>query len=302
MPLRLSFFDDPLLRLTQPHGLNDPFDAKPSEIAIDKKMAFFADAYGADMTPQKLEDCYRKDLENGLDDFGIISLTENPYNLLMWSHYADEHKGMVISLVCDEHTFSFHNSFTTQCGISKIKPQRVIYSNRRPGFEMPDDAIYEYFEHNFFSHIAMTKGDDWIYEKEHRYLLKMSEVDAAIFNVLNLEELSKLSGEDIKLTKIGNQLYKAEIQDEQKDYLPWWLAFAQGRRYIENIMSFKRINSRALSGVYLGCKVSDEIVQQVKSAITKSIHFDSSTPIYRSTTSQNRFEIGFEFMGLASST
>ena len=28
MPFRLSFFDDPLLRLTPPSDLNDPFDSK----------------------------------------------------------------------------------------------------------------------------------------------------------------------------------------------------------------------------------------------------------------------------------
>lgn len=41
MPLREEFFEDPLLRLTQPHALNDPFDSKPSSLAISKKVNFF---------------------------------------------------------------------------------------------------------------------------------------------------------------------------------------------------------------------------------------------------------------------
>ena len=34
----------------------------------------------------------------GLQSFGVLSLTRNPINNLMWSHYADEHRGVVLGI------------------------------------------------------------------------------------------------------------------------------------------------------------------------------------------------------------
>lgn len=174
MPFRTSFFDDPLLRLTPPFELNDPFDSKPSQAAIDKKMEFFFDGGNdfeeSDTNSIDIRSTYEDDLRTGLNNFGIISLSEDPSNLLMWSHYAEEHKGMVVSISCDYSTFEYHSLFTESCKLSKKEPVKVIYSNIRPGYEMPEDTIYEYFEENFHSHFATIKGDSWFYEKEYRYL------------------------------------------------------------------------------------------------------------------------------------
>lgn len=38
--------------------------------------------------------------------FGVLSLTETPDNLLMWSHYATSHKGFVLELDTDHKVFS----------------------------------------------------------------------------------------------------------------------------------------------------------------------------------------------------
>jgi hypothetical protein len=78
MPLRLSFFDDPLLRLTPPLQLNDPFDSKPTQTGIEKKLQFFFDEGNEFGDPlEDLEgarEAYENNLRNGLDQFGVISL------------------------------------------------------------------------------------------------------------------------------------------------------------------------------------------------------------------------------------
>jgi len=298
MPLRFAFFDDPLLRLTPPSVLNDPFDSKPTQAGIEKKLEFFINEdndFGDEPAdPESIREIYENDLRNGLDKFGVISLTEDPYNLLMWSHYANEHKGIIVSVCCDSSTFEYHDKFTERCGVSKKEPERVIYSNRRPGHEMPDNTIYEYFEHNFYTHFAMTKGNDWIYEKEHRYLIRLTEADAAIVSA-NSTDWASSQTKDILITPLGGAIYKVQASSPSKrDVLPWFLAVSQGRKEISDVKLFKRLKRGALTGVYFGCRVTDEEISQVREKIESNDLLGNSISLYRSVENQDRFEINFE--------
>ncbi|WP_434707124.1 DUF2971 domain-containing protein [Pseudomonas sp. R1-1] len=298
MPLRDSFFDDPLLRLTPPSGLNDPFDSKPTQAGVEKKLKFFFDERDEfkDTDPKSvsIRAAYERDLKTGLDQFGIISLTEDPYNLLMWSHYANEHRGLVVSILCDSSTFDYHHNFTETCGVSKTKPTRVRYSNVRPGYQMPDSTIYEYFEHNFYTHFAMIKGNDWIYEKEYRYLLRLMEADVAIVDV-NFASWANSQGADFRITHLHGKTYKVEASCvEKRDSLPWLLAFAQGRKNISNVMLFKRLRKNSVKGIYFGCRVSGRDILKAREKIEENPLFGNSISFHRSIESQDRFEITFE--------
>ncbi|WP_339665408.1 DUF2971 domain-containing protein [uncultured Pseudomonas sp.] len=212
----------------------------------------------------------------------------------MWSHYANEHKGIIISICCDSSTFEYHNGFTENCGVSRKEPERVMYSNRRPGYEMPDNTIYEYFEHNFYAHFAMTKGNDWIYEKEYRYLIRLTEADAAIVNA-NSTDWATSQTKDVLITPLGGLTYQVEASTPSKrDLLPWFLALAQGRKEILDVKFFKRLTHNALTGVYFGCRVTDDEIAQVKAKIDNSHNLGSSITLYRSIENQDRFEINFE--------
>lgn len=296
MPLRMEFFDDPLLRLTPPSQLNDPFDAKPSNAAIQKKSSFFCDIEWEEDNKAEIDEHYKTSLESGLEDFGVISLTEDPYNLLMWSHYADEHKGIVLRINANESTFEYRSDYLLKCGISRFTPERVIYSNRRPGIEMPESAIYDYFEDSFFSHIAMTKGDSWIYEKEHRYLLRLNQADVVICNS-NMQELEGInkSGK-IHITQLNAGKVKIEPIASFKDSFVFWLAMAEGNGIVKNVMYFKRLNASSITGIYLGCKINNQSVAHIIDRMNKSEKFNHGIPIFKSKTNPDRFEIDFIIM------
>lgn len=308
MPLRDSFFDDPLLRLTPPAKLNDPFDSKPTDAGIEKKMAFFFDdsdhfddgieeGEPEEFDPEQVKKSYENDLRSRLDEFGIISLTEDPYNLLMWSHYASEHKGIIVAVACNDKTFTFHDEFSERCNVSQKTPARVIYSNRRPGpgIEMPDDAIYEYFEDNFYKHFALIKGDNWIYEKEHRFLLRINEADVAIFECMSEEWIKDQENSKISVTHLGGNKYKAEVlESDGKDIFPWWLSFAQGGNKISNVMHFKRLQHQSIIGIYFGCRVTDKEINAAIDKIKNNPSFDHVVSIYKSVESTDRFEIDFK--------
>lgn len=86
---------------------------------------------------------------------GILSLAEDSNNILMWSHYANEHKGICVELGrnIDEDTGND----------KRCRP--VKYSK-----EYPQPSIEDVLkgDHALTDKVAYTKSVDWAYEKEWR--------------------------------------------------------------------------------------------------------------------------------------
>ncbi|MEY2521298.1 MAG: hypothetical protein QOF24_3057 [Verrucomicrobiota bacterium] len=99
------------------------------------------------------------------DNLGIFCLTEDPTNLLMWAHYADHHRGVVIEF--DEtHTF-FNQRKGPQDDLRHFR--KVNYTDVRPSvFLSLSDAIQVFY----------TKSCEWEYEREWRLITPLT--DAAI--------------------------------------------------------------------------------------------------------------------------
>jgi len=82
-------------------------------------------------------------------DSGIFCMTPKPNNLLMWAHYADQHKGACIKfdLLKDVTTFNF--------------PKSVDYSD--------DYYSYNYLREQGKASMAIWhKSKEWAYEEEFR--------------------------------------------------------------------------------------------------------------------------------------
>jgi len=86
---------------------------------------------------------------------GFVCLSSNPANLLMWSHYADEHQGFVFAL--DASTWDPRS-------IAKVEysPRRASIPNKKP-----TEADVR--------PLVTTKSTDWSYEQEYRILCKETE-------------------------------------------------------------------------------------------------------------------------------
>ena len=84
-----------------------------------------------------------------LKNTGICCFSRTALNILMWSHYADNHKGIVAE-------FEFHDD-------SKWPLYRVNYSNKKPSISpyASDEEAYEAF---------LTKHSGWKYEAEERLI------------------------------------------------------------------------------------------------------------------------------------
>lgn len=91
--------------------------------------------------------------------FGVCCFSETNLSILMWSHYADNHKG-----VCIE--FEFSEDFLKNSELSK-----VIYCNEFPKFTFDDYRGFSKEEvKNKIRQLITIKAKDWEYEKEWRLI------------------------------------------------------------------------------------------------------------------------------------
>ncbi|WP_312247292.1 DUF2971 domain-containing protein [Stutzerimonas nitrititolerans] len=88
------------------------------------------------------------------DKAGVLCLTRNEKSGLMWSHYASDHKGIVICLAFDRPM--------TVCGL-ELFPQVVKYPSKRPAVNFWGPGEVDKW--------LLTKSCSWQYEEEERVII-----------------------------------------------------------------------------------------------------------------------------------
>ncbi|APZ96160.1 DUF2971 domain-containing protein [Fuerstiella marisgermanici] len=169
-----------LLWLSHPSKFNDPFDCagamfhnRPDDVKadcfydallnfdFDQTMEFaqdFVEEEGATSNSAALSssDIYFRRQLSGAE--GVTCFSELPKNLLMWSHYADSHKGF-----CLEYSTEYSPFRQLLCQVSyEIKMPTVAPSVREFG---------DLFELKKF---LLIKAREWRYEKEWRIASSLS--------------------------------------------------------------------------------------------------------------------------------
>jgi hypothetical protein len=103
----------------------------------------------------------------------VLCLSKNPSSLLMWSHYADQHRGAILKFDVSDST----------CFLSRAQP--INYTSEFPrsnslrslaasnlGRVKPADEAAPFLEH-----VALTKSKEWEYEAEWRVVMRHDEPD-----------------------------------------------------------------------------------------------------------------------------
>lgn len=110
-----------------------------------------------------------KGISKGLgESTGILSLTEKHDNLLMWAHYAENHKGIVIGF--DGENGFFHHQRTKDDECNYIR--KVTYSEERPAIQLT--TIED------MADIFLIKSKEWEYEQEWRMLKPLNDANETI--------------------------------------------------------------------------------------------------------------------------
>lgn len=158
-----------------PHGVNDPWDYRPffdyAPMLADRAEREHMITFLRATTPQlfnhphrpvyeqmlltnddelkKAVETWTKNLQAELAHRRIYCLTPFPKNTLMWSHYADSHRGICIE-------FDKNNDV-----ISKARPIRYTKEFRALTAKSIMDDPFQ---------VVLTKAMDWCYEREWRII------------------------------------------------------------------------------------------------------------------------------------
>jgi hypothetical protein len=161
---------------------------------------------------------------------GIISLSRDPWNVLMWSHYADKHTGFMVE-------FEIKNEFTVAEDATLDKwlvPFPVIYVQDRPQISYWDET-----EDEEVDKIFTYKSSVWKYEEEERVI--KYEGGAGAFPFVPDLLVSVIAGcniSDKNLKLLNKSVKKANMVRAKKIVL--FKAEIDAKEYKINIPGFRR--------------------------------------------------------------
>ncbi|UIP30411.1 DUF2971 domain-containing protein [Photobacterium sp. TLY01] len=177
-----------------PHTFNDPFDCKIRPLKVPNDGEFIGDFDDMDQLEYylasrakeaseqgnvsefneflyKLTQRRNDKLEEQSKNYAVMCFSEIHDHGLMWSHYADEHKGIVIT---------FERTEDNMLGRSSCRPVR--YSRHYPRITHEEYWKSRQFatgehpqDHDVLSMCLFTKYEDWFYEKEWRDVIHNSD-------------------------------------------------------------------------------------------------------------------------------
>lgn len=261
-------------------------------------------------------------------DYAVVSLSETNNNLLMWSHYADQHKGMVIEFDVNRVLLDEYKDFTAlkfdedldeeiidhaenerRKNINAGHIQKVRYNAKRPSMQKFEN-ILEHF---------LIKSDEWIYEKEHRIILPLLTADYIIVHEKHLDsiEFNLYDGSYLNEKPLGNSMFLINIKEtlklEGERYIresyerPYVSEKDSKNAFIESVyreylkelsedpktIFLYKIHPKSIKAIYLGCRV----MRKDRDRLIKKISLDknlSHIAIFQAVTSSERFELEFQ--------
>ena len=178
------------LYFASPQQLNDPYDCQLSIVdtlseAIDRTRQTRSKLLDVLEKLQNIEELNIK-IATDFANAGVLSLARIPMNVLMWSHYADDHRGFVLG-------FELSDKFTTHDNAEHIiGAADVIYCESNPftdfflNFELEVPSYDDYWS-SLMEIGLRAKNVCWAYEEEVRVLRKVS--GAVSFRPYELREI-----------------------------------------------------------------------------------------------------------------
>lgn len=254
---------------SKPVDFNDPLDCKPT-INIDtdrdslENLCFkmLADRYGQDHATRELgeinhippeigdnhvglntaryymnrmAECIKNLLYDEMGSYGVLSLAEKWDCPLMWSHYADNHKGL-----CFEYD-TVRNTFFNISAVDYNRPRSINVSELIDWKISKSSEAKELIKNIYF----YTKARNWRYEHEWRDLNNTSgsmvaptEISAVYFGmrcdntIVNMvQALYSKANKSIQLYKIESdiksfKLKKRKIEDRENGEPPYISLFS----------------------------------------------------------------------------
>jgi hypothetical protein len=186
------------LKITPPNQFNDPFEltphiicSNPSDLATSWRQRHlmplymrqkelgrfngsysefqkFIDLHHGNWLDSRVEVAFKNVQKNLLDyqskENGILCMSKRRDSILMWGHYCEMHRGLVIGF--DSSYKLFHN-------LPFLFP--VNYVTKRPKMAANWDTSDPEIQEAIYQTMS-SKSKDWIYEQELRQFFKLSKL------------------------------------------------------------------------------------------------------------------------------
>lgn len=292
---------NPTIKLATTASLNDPFEKELSEDLAKNLTEKLLDLPYFKNKNEKAIGEVRQELislyRNYSKNYGIVSLTETHRNLLMWAHYGSSHRGVCIGY--DINMFSTLSELKTELeddGILEFKPQRVKYDSQRFDIEFFHDGNRTI---DILMEAIRTKGDEWIYEKEHRCIIPFEHSDritilkdndkepVSIFEKLGELETLEYITRDTSTVNEDTYSYIINKNDSKKSLK----YVASDIAHHEKVVMLKDISIKAIDSIYLGSQHPKDAVEKTIELFRGDTERYGHIKLYKYRANDNRFSL-----------
>lgn len=240
------------IKITNPLKFNDPMDCTIPEIHLDKnhirKLVY--SSLENEMLPllndfksesdqrinyeltklekelKKISTELSKNWTELISGYRVLSLTAKKDNLLMWSHYADEHRGVVVQFKSNPsfglpRKVDYYNGSKILNVFFKEICSVIAEKEKGEGFSDSHSDIATDHTLKIMSEYFFMKMTEWEYENEHRIVYrKDNEIIKSIEDDLDVISIGDNDIERIILGSSINPSRAQELKSLIKDSLP----------------------------------------------------------------------------------
>ncbi|MFQ1992274.1 DUF2971 domain-containing protein [Aeromonas veronii] len=278
-----KYFIKPTIKISNATTLNDPFEKIVPEDLMRCSLKIMSESLalrGYNLADKEvLLAINAVNFRKLIRMIGVVSLTETPRNLLMWSHYANNHKGICVgykSDFLDHHKPREHQLLPTEFTPVKVNYDDIRYDKNTENIDS-SEAIK--IRKEILKRSLLKKSNDWLYEKEYRSIIPLEYNDQiTCINGTTADEYVKKYP---KTKKINSTAFKI-IQPASISTSPIYDEI--------DLMFTLSIQHKSIEYIYFGCE-SDllnniRIFHQIR-----KINALSHVKIFQMEANKNRFEL-----------
>lgn len=105
-------------------------------------------------------------IQEKIDQYGIFCLSNCLYNLLMWSHYSDGHRGFCVEYEHIGNGQNYKLQEVKYCGPPILESTDIDESTINSDTDLPDNII---------QNVMWEKAENWNYEQEARIVTRITK-------------------------------------------------------------------------------------------------------------------------------
>lgn len=295
-----KYLNSPTIRLSQLNALNDPFEGFITQDVLNELANKFHTTLSSnkEMTRSEIRESKQHVLRL-INSVGITSLSETSRNLLMWSHYASEHKGVCIGYklpLIHPHK----NKSIEPPEFKKVNYDSQLFDHEHINLLNRKDIDTNEIFSQIAERILTTKSDGWTYEKEYRYITEIEQCDtiryiksrattpqyikAAIKKAIE-DDSHNIEEEETHIDLISKRTLKQLRQALNQSY-----SVEMKMKLSKDTMFLKNISINDIDSIYFGANHSIREINKIVDNIESNERFKNIN-IFHYELSKERYEL-----------